>query len=98
MEPNNPIAAQAALAKLSRATATPNLPDPRPVYKAGQEPRRIHSADLPAWLAQGWSLEPEAEAETVEQTEVDPPAEEQAGETIADETKATTRRKTTPAE
>lgn len=46
---------------------TPNLPDPATLYKAGEEPRRVHRIDIAGWLANGWSEEPPTELpETVE--------------------------------
>ena len=42
---------------------SPNLPDPVTLYKAGEEPRRIHRIDSAGWLANGWSEEPEPQPE-----------------------------------
>ena len=33
------------------------LPDPVTIYKAGEEPRKIHRIDISGWIANGWSEE-----------------------------------------
>ena len=40
---------------------SPNLPDPVTLYKAGEEPRRVHRIDIAGWLANGWGEEPVSE-------------------------------------
>lgn len=51
----------------------PRLSDPATLYKAGEEPRRVHRIDVEAWLRQGWSEEPVAEQSEPEQPKLEQP-------------------------
>ena len=51
----------------------PRLADPATLYKAGEEPRRVHRIDIAGWLANGWSEEPVTEPEPQPEPEPEPP-------------------------
>lgn len=95
IDPTNPIVAQQqALQQQLSAAQRPNQADPFVIYKAGEEPRRCHSIDFPAWAAHGWSKNPPAEEaveEVAEETEQETDSTEQTEST--EQPKPATRKK-----